>query len=346
MRLFFMAASPCGISAPSYHRTGREPPLLLPNFNRLRDIPSALAAVENYNMKCGIPQQITASIVSSFGDSDDVLGIALTGTFSDGTHDRFSDVDIWIYHSAGCEPQRIRSLIEQVPGRYTTKPSHGAAYTLAEYIDSGLLVSVKLMSASVIEKVLRQQESLVFDEMVFEDIETILKWQILWERGEFLSSKTAVVRDRFKLDRERLLGHAVRRYGDMIWRSVFQGVYRQDRLQFIALVVSALNALVAARALEDGRVPPPMKWRFSSRTLTQLGLDDRVEWILEEVPRAKSPPAIFEIYRKLQRIEQHVLQKVGPLERWWWGAFDTAALNVSVASDLESRCREALRAQR
>lgn len=282
---------------------------------------------------------LTSEIVEALSGNPFILGIALCGSHCDGTCDGISDLDVWVYHASNLDSEEKDRLVELTPGNFSQKIPHGE-YGLAEYIESGVLVSVKYISAGVFEDFLADQRSFALDEMLLEDLETYLKWRVIWEREAFLTQKTTEIRNQFKGRRSVILRAAERRYGDMIWRSVFQGVYRSDLVQWKMLVYAALNSLVIACALNRCDAPPPMKWRFSSVVLGRYGFSNEMRSLISRIANVSEFGDILEVYATVYRVEDRALAFTPGKTRWWWEAFDFQSQGIELPEELANSIRE------
>lgn len=187
-----------------------------------------------------------------------IVGSLLVGSFCDGWVDHCSDLDIWCYVSDETTQAELQEIVCKLPSNAMYRNSHSGKYVLCEFVEQEILVSVKFIRASQLNNISAQSKEPQLNEILMEDLDTFMKCSVLFGTPEFKSRITRL--------QESITNHCSafaeliqRRYGDLVWRSVFQGPLRGELLQWKMLMYSATQILLCHRAMNSGRMPVAQK---------------------------------------------------------------------------------------
>lgn len=269
-----------------------------------------------------------------------VRAIARCGSYRTGIQDHYSDLDIWVFCDDDTplsedlvvrdflpDAARLEVLFE---GRDDTLVEH----LVVNVLTGPVVLNLKFLRAGVLTRFCARPPSP--DAGYLEDLENYHTMQALHDPAGVLAVHRAWLEQHaVRTVHSWLTPDIIARYSAMYWRSVYQGVLRDETHTWRHLVITMLELLTWHAYLNAGHLPPPRKWLFSRRLLHDVTAGADIDGLLEELHRADDQPAILAFYARLGSLEHHVLGEHPMNHGFWWRAVWTQRLpNLAAVLDL------------
>jgi hypothetical protein len=146
---------------------------------------------------------------------------------------------------------------------------------------------------------------------------------------------------------EVMVPELMRRYAIHYWRSVYQGVLRDEVLNWTNQIFYLAELLVTLAYLNDDRLPPCKKWILATPSLRELG--EVGELTVNILHRARSAEItdktqVMEVYALFAEIEDRIidLEICGWTDHWWRRVLDERMKNHHIDPVLAKTIKAAM----
>lgn len=264
----------------------------------------------------------------------EVVGIGRCGSYRQGTADTVSDLDLWVFCADDTPLSTAYALQQLLPaGARPEILFEGEDDTRADQLVINLLtdpvVNLKFLRTAGLADFCQQTPSL--DPLYLENLENYHAMELLHDPGGVIEGHRAVMRRRaVDTTGQWLVPEIAARYSSVYWRSVYQGVLRDERHSWRLLATSLVEYLVWMAFLNAGQLPPARKWLFSPALLATVPHGPRATALLDLLHDAADQTATLGFYRELTAAENLVLADT-ELERglWWRKVFTHRLPNLA-----------------
>ncbi|MFG2774994.1 hypothetical protein [Streptomyces sp. NPDC048350] len=254
-----------------------------------------------------------------------VTAVTMCGSHRQGTTDEHSDRDLWVFCDDDQPISDHLATTAFIPlgarrevlfeGRDDTLTDHAVVNVLTQ----DEVLNLKFLHTSVLTRFCGQPP--VFDVQYVEDLENYLTMHPLHDPHGIVADHrtwlTIHARDTMNL---WLIPQALQRYGSTYWRSVYQGVLREEVHAWRHLATHLVELLTWTAFALRGDVPPPRKWLFSPRLLQQLPQGAQILRALEALGSTTAPGRLH-VYEALAPLEDAILPAAGESAMWWRNVF-------------------------
>lgn len=281
-------------------------------------------------------------LLRHFEVTPSVSGVAICGSESVGYEDEYSDLDIWCFLDINEKLSPNRALDEILPAWAVFELlDEGRDDSFVEYLTYNLIIGARVVNVKILT--LRALSDFVdeapsFDVWYLDCLDTYTTMKVLFDRNQQLDSYKRVIRSRSsRLIGAHMIQDALKRYTSFYWRSVYQGVLRNEENCWAGLIFYLAELLAMIAHLRAGQAPPSKKWLLSRRSLEELGepgvaicrLLDHLRTSTEDLD------GILRTYSILASAEELVIDPSWlVIGHWWRAVFRERMLNVSAPESL------------
>lgn len=291
-------------------------------------------------------------LTAEFSSSAVVSGIAVCASARRGYQDSMSDVDVWVFLQPDTELTRAFVLDALLPPELKDavldegRDDSWADYVVLNLWHDGEILNLKVLRMELLSDFCAVSPSWDLDYM--ENLENYWTMDIRFDRQGLLAKHQAWL-ESYALRKvgEDLAPELLRRYAIHYWRSVYQGVFRDEELAWTNQIFYLAELLVTLGFLCHDRLPPDKKWILSSKALAELGwMGQQISAALSVARRAAitDKDAVLEVYVHLSAVEEELidLSLCGWHEAWWRRVLDERMRTHGAPEALTSLVRRKL----
>jgi len=268
---------------------------------------------------------------------DVVEGITLCGSARQGTSDEVSDLDLWIFVDNTTPLSEGYVIDRMLPtGAHQEILFEGRDDTLVQHLVLNLvaqlrIVNLKIMHTRVLTTFIATARRSL-DAQFLEDLENYASMQLLYDPQGTLAGHQDRLRDRFATVAPHWLTPLITgRYASLYWRSVYQGLLRDETESWRIMMGQMLELLAYQDAVNASRLPPPAKWLLSTRVgLPNIRLLTEMQDAFT-IADATKQEHVLSVYRSLARVEPAVWGRCDlPHGMWWREVFRKRLPNLAM----------------
>ncbi|WP_199550155.1 hypothetical protein [Streptomyces sp. N35] len=266
----------------------------------------------------------------------EVSGITLCGSTRMGVADDLSDLDIWVFCPRTTPLSEAYALDRLLPeGAVQERLFEGRDESLVDHFVLNLpvagrwpILNLKFLRTDAIDRFAKLPPTL--DPDYLENLENYLAMEIQHDPDRVLRSAQEALQHTFTTtNRERLTLAILQRYASLFWRSVYQGVLRDEAECWHHLIEEMIKLLTWSAFLCTGHAPPPAKWLYSPKVLGPqaeqiLRLRKQTRTANTEDPERRD---VLRVYLELAQAELDFLPD-GPWGTWWRHVFGARIANL------------------
>lgn len=262
----------------------------------------------------------------------DVVSVGIGGSTVRGTSDRQSDLDFFVYvdDSVLCADWAQQAFAPQ--GARVQQKSFRVEM---KYCVDGRAVDVKFFPKNFVLGY--QGMSFSTDDAYLEQVENLMSVSLVKDSHRFIRTFREIIRAKMNdslvsIFETELVSH----YGDKIWHTVIQAVFRDESVSAYNALWTALNTLTKLTYLAEGLLPTPTKWRYSKRALDRVDFGSCLIDLSVELTKLNMSDreAVLNMLTHFRSAEDElfpIISKVKNSHRYWWSVLlpDTMSdLNV------------------
>ncbi|MFB7378491.1 hypothetical protein ACFC6U_18405 [Kitasatospora purpeofusca] len=292
-------------------------------------------------------------LIELYRSDDRIAGAAVCASVRRGAQDCWSDYDLWVFLPPNTELTSRYVWSELIPEQILDgaldegRDDSWADYVVLNIMVDGVILNLKFLRMELFTDFCREEPSWDLDYM--ENLENYWTMDVRFDKGGLLAAhKLWLENGALRRVGEVLVPELLRRYAIHYWRSVYQGVLRDEELTWTHQVFYLCELLVALAHLKADRLPPCRKWILSGHSLDGIGTAGKA---LAEVLRAArraditDKRAVLEIYALLAPVEDELidLELTGWTDQWWRRVLDERMANHQVPADLTRQIADVMR---
>lgn len=283
-------------------------------------------------------------LVAFFRADDRISGACNCASVRRGVADEFSDYDIWVFMAPGEQISMDYVWAELMPAELrAANLEEGRDDSWADYVVLNVLVSDRILNLKFLRMELftdfcREKPSWDLDYM--ENLENYWTMDVRFDKDGLLATHKKYL-EQYALREvgEVLVPELMRRYAIHYWRSVYQGVLRDEVLEWTTQIFYLAELMVTFAHLLEDRLPPCKKWILSRFSLGQIGeVGTIVAEILHLARRADitDKKQVLQVYALFAKIEDKIvnLEINGWADFWWRRVLDERMRNHHVPAEL------------
>ncbi|MGC0318501.1 hypothetical protein [Kitasatospora acidiphila] len=291
-------------------------------------------------------------LIELYRSDDRIAGAAICASVRRGVQDGYSDYDLWLFLPPNSDLTSRYVWSELIPEEIKGgaldegRDDSWADYVVLNIMVDGVILNLKFLRMELFTDFCREEPSWDLDYM--EDLENYWEMDIQFDKGGVLAAHKLWL-ENFALRRvgEVLVPELLRRYAIHYWRSVYQGVLRDEELGWTNQIFYLCELLVTLAHLRADRLPPCKKWILSRHSFEQIGAAGKgLSEVLRAARRADitDKREVLEIYALLAPIEDELidLEITGWADQWWRRVLDERMVNHQVPAALMEQISAAM----
>ncbi|MFI0264004.1 hypothetical protein ACH4OW_33915 [Streptomyces sp. NPDC017056] len=292
------------------------------------------------------------TVITCLSKTPPVEAAALCGSFRQGTEDQFSDMDVWMFLEVGTDISARFCIEDLLPAEAQELViEEGRDDSEVDYVVLNLrcadrILNLKFLRIEQVADFSARKPSL--DVGYLDDLENYWTMRILHDReGRLEQLKGHLELHAIRIIGDDLYPEMLLRYASFYWRSVFQGVLRNETNAWRSLMLYMIELLVGVAHLRNDRLPPPKKWLLSNASLRSTGAaEPHLAAALQQVWQAEEGNAhsLLQGYRHLSYAEAEILDpEYLPQGFWWRRVFTERLHNIPTDPDVQHAVDDVLR---
>jgi hypothetical protein len=291
-------------------------------------------------------------LIELYRHDDRIAGAAICASVRRGVQDSYSDYDLWVFLPPNTELTGEYVWSQLIPEEIAVgaleegRDDSWADYVVLNIMVEGIILNFKFLRMELFTDFCRLEPSWDLD--YIEDLENYWTMDVQFDKGGLLAThKTWLENYALRRVGEILVPELLRRYAIHYWRSVYQGVLRDEELAWTNQIFYLCELMVTMAHLSADQLPPCKKWILSQHSFDQIG---EVGKIISEVLRAArrtditDKRQVMEIYAMLVPVENELidLEIAGWTEQWWRRVLDERMANHQVPAELLATITDAM----
>jgi predicted nucleotidyltransferase len=275
-----------------------------------------------------------------------VSGLAICASARRGYQDSMSDIDLWVFLEPDSVLSRDMVLDDLLPNTLRAavldegRDDSWADYVVLNLLYGGEILNLKVLRMELLSDFCSQTPSWDLDYM--ENLENYWAMEVLYDRSDLLDKhKTWLENYAIRKVGDTLAPELLRRYAIHYWRSVYQGVLRNEELGWTNQIFYLAELLVSLAYLCEDRLPPDKKWILSTKVLDELGVvgvEIRAALTAARQVSLADKSSVLDVYVHLSAVEELLvdLSLCGWEQPWWRRVFDERMRTHGVSASLVS----------
>jgi len=270
-------------------------------------------------------QKIINEVTKIYSRNPKIVGITLCGSFNKSSNDRISDVDIFIY-------VRRKNLNKAfIRNNFFVENSQVCKKNLnieQNFYHQSYNFNIKFFTINFLDAYSKKQ--ILFNDFTLEQIENIITMKVLFERKKIISRYKKSLLKKVNSNKKIISKALIDRYGNIIWRSAYQGIFRNEKISCFLMLIKAVDLLIKLFYLGNNVVPFPIKWRYSAKSLNKLKNNPPVKILLKRLAKLNcaNKNELMSYYKLLKQVEISILTPFNINNFWWWEVFSPARLKI------------------
>jgi predicted nucleotidyltransferase len=269
-----------------------------------------------------------------------VIAVCRCGSHRQGTVDAFSDLDIWVFCNDETPLSEQLALTDLLPAEarqevlFEGRDDSLVEHLVVNVLTRDIVLNLKFLHQGVLTRFCAQPLSC--DPGFLEDLENYATMQVLHDPlGAIAVHQAWLDQYAVRTAQHWLAPELVSRYATLYWRSVYQGVLRDEQHAWRHLAINLVELLACLAHLAEGHLPPPRKWLFSPRLLQGVPGGGGITTLLDRLWDVRTRQAVLEFYAELAGLEDQILDADLGFGFWWRSVFTRRIPNLAVLTDLD-----------